>query len=509
MKKSTATAKITGFFKPTPCQPPPESSVTRVGEHSIDGLDGESSQGGGDVEGEKEEPDSTNVPNKKLKLDIHSKPTQPIMNSYLKDHNGRSFQAQWYRRFDWLEYNNAENKAYCFACRNFSTHLTKSEPAFSVNGYNNWSNALIKSKGFYKHSLAPDHTLAVQRWKDKLEVAEGKRLSVINQVDPDRMSVVMENREYIKMLLKYHIYFVKNELGYRGHDETEDSLSPGKWKDFINLQLETNPQFHHLHSHIQKQQKNCDYISKRSCNEMIQVLSEAVGSKIVEDINQTKMYCLMIDESKDNAGHEELSLCVQYVKNYTTQERFLSLRRVDKADAHTLVDNHIMPHIEEMGLVAELLGGGADGASVMSGGYEGVFALMKTHFPWLVYIHCAAHRNNLVVTSYLFALPEAVKVITVYKSLHTVFNVANNREIFEKHQAELYPNEQKMGVTALTEVRWGCQFEGVSTILARIKALLASLIEIAASTSNTADKAAGLYHKILSADFITSLVSKK
>ena len=44
----------------------------------------------------------------------------------------------------------------------------------------------------------------MQRWKD--------REDVLNQVDPEGVSVVSENREYIKLLLQYHIFFVKNEL---------------------------------------------------------------------------------------------------------------------------------------------------------------------------------------------------------------------------------------------------------------------------------------------------------
>ena len=489
MKKSS---QITNFFKTAP-------KPAVVPDETTDETHGAGDPKTKDIEYE--------GPNKKLQMDLKSH--QPILAHYPKDKNGRSFQANWYNKFPWLQYNKDEDKAYCYPCRLFNTHLSKSEVSFTESGYNNWAAALTISKGFTKHENGNDHQLALDRWKNKMDIESGKKLSVINQIDPDRVSVVMENREYIKLLLKYHIYFVKNELPYRGHDETEESISPGKWRDFINLQLETNPEFNRLHNHIEKQQKNCDYTSKRSCNEMIQILSEAVAVKIVSDINETKMYSIMIDESKDNAGHEELSLCVQYVKDYTTQERFLTLHRIDKADAHTIVDNHILPHLKEMGFHAELLGGGADGASVMSGAYEGVFQILKTLHPWLVYVHCAAHRNNLVVTSYLATLKEAVLVIKVYKGLHAVFNVANNREIFEKNQNQLYPKQRKMCVSALTEIRWGCQFEGVDTILSRIKALLASLIEIANSTSDTADKAAGLYHKILSSNFITSLVSKK
>ena len=73
----------------------------------------------------------------------------------------------------------------------------------------------------------------MQRWKDREDVAAGKNISILNQVDPDRVSVVSENREYIKLLLQYHIFFVKNELAYRGKDETEESISCWRLQQFI------------------------------------------------------------------------------------------------------------------------------------------------------------------------------------------------------------------------------------------------------------------------------------
>ena len=34
----------------------------------------------------------------------------------------------------------------------------------------------------------------------------------------------------------------------------------------------------------------------------------------------------------------------------------------------------------------------ADGASVMTGKLAAVQALLKHEYPWLIYVHCAAHR---------------------------------------------------------------------------------------------------------------------
>ena len=141
----------------------------------------------------------------------------------------------------------------------------------------------------------------------------------------------------------------------------------------------------------------------------------------------------------------------------------------------------------------------------MSGCYEGVAAKLRRSYLWLLYIHYAAHRLNLIVAAYFRTVNEASNVINVYKTLHIIFNVASNREIFEAVQKELYPKQPIMAASFLTEVQWACKFEGVNTMVKRLRAILVSLQKIGASNSNQADSAAGLYHKILSGKFVISL----
>ena len=86
--------------------------------------------------------------------------------------------------------------------------------------------------------------------------------------------------------------------------------------------------------------------------------------------------------------------------------------------------------LENIGLTSSLIALGADGASVMSGCNEGVYIKLKRTFPWL--IHCTEHRLNLLVLTYLKSITVAKGLFDVYQSLHKVFNVAKNREIFEE-----------------------------------------------------------------------------
>jgi hypothetical protein len=362
------------------------------------------------------------------------------------------------------------------------------------------------NRGFKAHDTCLNHLLSMTRWESYNIQKKNPGASIRNMLDPERPSVVENNREYMKTLLEYHQYFSSQEMAYRGHDETDESLNAGKWKEFINTMLRTNPTFNQLHSRLTQTYKTYDYTSKGSSLELIRAMASEVRHVIEEQIDRAGMYSMLIDECKDNAGHEELSTCFRYVNDKgRIEERFYDLVRLKETDAETIVNDGVFPTSEKLSLSATLLALGADGASVMSGCYHGVAAKLRRHYPWLLYVHCAAHRLNLIVAAYFRTVNEACSVINIYKALHTIFNVASNREIFEAIQKELYPKQPIMAASSLTEVRWACKFEGVNTMVKRLRAILISLQKIGASNSNQADSAAGLYHKILSGKFVISL----
>ena len=104
-------------------------------------------------------------------------------------------------------------------------------------------------------------------------------------------------------------------MAYRGHDETDESLNAGKWKEFIKAMLRTNPTFNQLHSRLTQTYKVYDYTSKGSSLELIRAMASEVRHLIEEQVDKTGMYSMLIDECKDNAGHEELSTCFRFVND--------------------------------------------------------------------------------------------------------------------------------------------------------------------------------------------------
>ena len=100
-----------------------------------------------------------------------------------------------------------------------------------------------------------------------------------------------------------------------------------------------------------------------------------------------------------------------------------------ETDAQMIAREGVLPISKEFHSTAVLLSLGADGALVMSGCNEGVAAKLEKTYPWLIYIHCAAHRLNLIVVAYFCKVNAARAIIKAYISLHTNFNVASHREV--------------------------------------------------------------------------------
>ena len=89
-----------------------------------------------------------------------------------------------------------------------------------------------------------------------------------------------------------------------------------------------------------------------------------------------------------------------------------------------------------------LISFGADGASVMSGEYAGVAQLLKSHFKWLIYTHCTAHRLNLVVNDLIKTSILATDVMSLINSLYNFLNIAKVQIEYEKCYKEANPKSQ-------------------------------------------------------------------
>ena len=96
-----------------------------------------------------------------------------------------------------------------------------------------------------------------------------------------------------------------------------------------------------------------------------------------------------------------------------------------------------------------------DGASVLFRQHSGVVARLRKVYSWIVNIHCAAHRLNLIIGKLAaLVLPSTIGGL---KQLHSCFNAQTTADIFEKLQTEI--NETVRKIPAYLDIRWTSLFE--------------------------------------------------
>ena len=131
---------------------------------------------------------------------------------------------------------------------------------------------------------------------------------------------------------------------------------------------------------------------------MIHSTTEILRQDIVAQIVGAKYFAVCLDTTPDASKNEQLSFIVRFVtEDGSVVEALLDMLHIEKTDAASLYQ-HLRELLEKYGLdITHLRGQGYDGCASMSGKYTGLQARIKEVCPEAYYVHCFAHRLNLVI----------------------------------------------------------------------------------------------------------------
>jgi len=222
---------------------------------------------------------------------IHLKPIRPSLSIYPSDKNGR-FNSKWYSTYSWLEYSKSKNAAFCFTCRHFGENNSKSESAFTTEGFTNFTKATDK---FKKHQDTNTHRTAALMYANRLAEKE----SCLSQIDSQHKLKVKENRGYLTIIIQTIMWLCKQALPLRGHDEKNTSQNRGNFLELLEYQCRYNLEL----------KKNCErtinYLSPEIQNEMIEIIAKEIIKVILP--SDCSYFAVIADETMDIARHEQVS----------------------------------------------------------------------------------------------------------------------------------------------------------------------------------------------------------
>ncbi|KAK3566262.1 hypothetical protein QTP86_030551 [Hemibagrus guttatus] len=189
-------------------------------------------------------------------------------------------------------------------------------------------------------------------------------------------------------------WYQKKELSFRGHDESAGSNDRGNYVELLCLIAESNTD---LHYHLSTN-KVFSGTSGKIQNDLITAIAEVMGEEIRSEVKKAPFVSVMVDETTDASNAAQLALVLRYVTGTGVKERFVRFEDVTGGKRADDIAGLIIGFLLENECLGKVVAQCFDGAAVMSSGLNGVQAKVKERAPLALFIHCYAHRLNLVLT---------------------------------------------------------------------------------------------------------------
>lgn len=237
---------------------------------------------------------------------------------------------------------------------------------------------------------------------------------------------VRQNREILKRLIDVVIFLGKQECPFRGHDETEGSNNKGLYVELLQFLSEYDPL---LANHL-KTSTIFRGTSPSIQNDLIDSIRNVVYDQIVQEISDTPFIAILLDETTDVTNTSQLSTIIRYVdKHGVCQERFLHFKDVSKDRTAEGLFKIVKELITDLNCSDKIVADTFDGAAVMSGHVSGLQTLLKNEYPMATFVHCYAHRLNLVLSKCTSHIKACQRFFITLQGLPSFFSHSTKRNV--------------------------------------------------------------------------------
>lgn len=457
-------------------------------------------------------------------------PKQPRLKIYPKTKFGcqqRSFNSAMFEKFPLLEYSVSGDAVFCFVCRHFPTRLGSQELVFVERGLRDWKN--IDNK-LAKHFGSLAHADAVAQWGAIQSSSSGGSVSA--WLSEGLRKDISRNRRAVGTLVRAAVFCARQGISLRGHRESEGvrtsdnrraetesgvdlSTNRGNFVEVIEL---LKAESDNVQQSLSNLPRNACYTSKASQEDFLKAAAGEVRRAIVSEIQHVGyqgtgsfasgqasgagLFACIVDEARDNSCAEMMSICVRYVYDMHIHERFLGFVQLREMDAKTMA-TEIATFLGNCGLdIKRCIAQSYDGASVMSGRYNGVQKLIRdiSQNP-CPYVHCYAHRLNLILVDVAKNVKGVAHMFGLLEAIYSFQSVSTVRHgIFSDAQSD---SDRILNIPQQSDTRWVCKYRGVQYFKKRYSSVLAALSSLAESANRKeAAEARGLLIQFKTFDVI-------
>lgn len=371
---------------------------------------------------------------------------------------------------NWLSYNRKDQKLYCSVCLAF----TDNDSVF-CKGFDRYRH-LTQTVGEHEKSKA--HLEAVKCYvahsqnKTLDHLLFEKQLNKRKQEVAERRKVVHGVIDVVKLIGKQGLALrgKRHEAGYSLGD---NAVNHG---NFLEIFLLLSNYDHTLEKHVKtvittstnaleksKKKKRgrgsqISFLSKTTIMKIVGIIKEIILDELVCDIKKAVKFSILMDTTIDISGYDQCAIVVRYVDGKEVKERLLGLKTVQSSTAQGLLQD-LLTELEKHELkVGNCVADAFDGASNMSGEYNGVSAKLKELVPNHTHTWCYAHVLNLVMTNTAQCLPQTI----------SFFGLLQEAQVFIKESCKRLnvwmDKNPKIRLTAIGATRWRSRSDATTKI---------------------------------------------
>lgn len=207
-------------------------------------------------------------------------PYQPKLNKYPSTKVGnklRSFQPQWYTKYDWIEYSPSADAVFCLYCRFFSSNDSgkkgHTDKAFITTGFKSWNKA---NECFKAHQGSTCHN---QSLKSFSSFTSNKETPINVLLDKQKEEVLAKkqveknNQSVMERLIDIVICLAKSGYPFRGHRENESNVNKGLFLSLVDILRKYDPV---MKRHLEESPRNAMYTSNHIQNDLIKALHNVI-----------------------------------------------------------------------------------------------------------------------------------------------------------------------------------------------------------------------------------------
>ena len=313
---------------------------------------------------------------------------------------------------------------------------------------------------------------------------------------------------YVKSILESILFCCQQGIALRGHREVIDTDSveetTGNVGNFRALMVLLSRNNDIVRAKLTSGPKKATWLGHDIQNSLIALLGNRVRTMIKREVQSSRFYTLMADETKDVSKSEQLSLVLRYLHNGITHERFISFTQCNELNSEAIF-SYIMTGLQDIDIdISNCVSQCYDGASVMSGCNTGVRKRVTDVNPKAIYIHCHAHQLNLVLVDSCKSLNHASEFFSLLQCLYNHISSSIPHSVFMAKQQEL--GLKVVQLKKLSDTRWSCRYASIKAVLTSISAVIATLEEIGDQRHERAIEARGLLLQVKSFPFLLSLI---